>query len=225
MKNENNQVDETDPIKLIKENQPLALPLNDEEKRAIAHWEETNVKKTSKVRYNLQDANNLNAIYNTSRGSQEEKNKLMMAQISQATGASDAVLGGKFLSDCFKASGFANTDNARAESDILTVTNALHALKPADEFEGMIISRMVAIHFQIMDFMNRAIDRGAKMEHVDVNVNRVTKLTRLYNESLDTLMRYRRRGEQRLVVQHVNVENGGKAVVSGQFAAGGGGGI
>jgi hypothetical protein len=36
---------------------------------------------------------------------------------------------------------------------------------------------------------------------------------------IETLMKYRRKGEQRVVVQHVNVNDGGKAIV-GLFQSG-----
>ncbi len=55
-------------------------------------------------------------------------------------------------------------------------------------------------------------------EQVDSFINRSTKLTRLYNETVDTLSRYRRKGEQKVVVQHVNVNQGGQAMV-GNFQA------
>lgn len=47
----------------------------------------------------------------------------------------------------------------------------------------------------------------------DSLLNQAIKLLRLHNETIDTLARYRRNGEQKVVVQYVNVENGGKAVV------------
>ena len=39
---------------------------------------------------------------------------------------------------------------------------------------------------------------------------------------VDTLTRYRRKGEQKVIVQHANVNDGGKAIV-GNFQNGGGG--
>ena len=36
---------------------------------------------------------------------------------------------------------------------------------------------------------------------------------RLHNETIETLSRYRRGGEQKVTVQHVNVNDGGKAII------------
>ena len=43
------------------------------------------------------------------------------------------------------------------------------------------------------------------------------KLLRLYNETIQAITKYRRGGEQKLVIQHVNVNQGGQAVVGGVF--------
>jgi len=48
------------------------------------------------------------------------------------------------------------------------------------------------------------------------------KLLRLHNETIEALSRYRRGGEQKVVVQHVNVNNGGQAIVGNVEARGGG---
>jgi len=43
--------------------------------------------------------------------------------------------------------------------------------------------------------------------------NLAIKLLRLHNETIETLGRYRRGGEQKVTVQHVNVNEGGKAII------------
>lgn len=47
----------------------------------------------------------------------------------------------------------------------------------------------------------------------DSLMNQAIKLLRLHNETVDTLGRYRRNGEQKVVVQYVNVQGGGQATV------------
>lgn len=51
-------------------------------------------------------------------------------------------------------------------------------------------------------------------------MNTATKLIRLHNETIDALCRYRRGGEQRVIVQHIQVNDGGKAVVGGMIEGG-----
>jgi hypothetical protein len=48
---------------------------------------------------------------------------------------------------------------------------------------------------------------------VEVNVNRATKLMRTFASQVEALCRYRGKGEQKMVVEHVNVHKGGQAIV------------
>lgn len=194
-------------------------PLNQEERAMIEQWRNRKEKNES-----------LFCFYSTSKsktinGSKDEKFELAQAGLALATGASDGNFGFHVLSRAVQASPFIghNEDAAKFEAFFNSVTNAMNAMKPQDEIEGMLISRLVALHFQGMHYLSCAANPEATTEGRDNNINRSTKLSRLYNETLETLMRYRRKGEQKVVVQHVNVNDGGKAVVSGSMIAGGGG--
>lgn len=103
------------------------------------------------------------------------------------------------------------------------VNGALLSLEPKDEIEGMLCSRLLVLHNQYMTFMARASNPEASTVDIDTQINRATKLMRLYNETVDALNKHRRKGEQRVVVQHVQVNDGGKAIVNGQVNQGGGG--
>lgn len=108
----------------------------------------------------------------------------------------------------------ANTTNA--------ITGALLSLAPKDEIEGMLCTRLLVLHDQAMKFMCNVAYSQQITAGVDLNVNRATKLMRIYNETLEALMRYRRKGEQKVTVQHVTVGEGGQAIVNGQINQGGG---
>jgi len=45
------------------------------------------------------------------------------------------------------------------------------------------------------------------------HIERAAKLMRVFSTQVETLVRYRSRGQQRVVVEHVNIEAGGQAVV------------
>lgn len=107
--------------------------------------------------------------------------------------------------------------------DHATVANALSgvllSMNPKDEIEGMICSRLPVLNNQAMHFLSKATTSGISENRVDLYINRATKLIRVFNESLDALSKYRRNGEQKVTVQHINV-NGGQAVV-GNVTTGG----
>ena len=89
----------------------------------------------------------------------------------------------------------------------------LDELQPQNPIEGMIISRMVACHSLGLEMLSRH-------DSVEVCGSYGIKLCRLANECADLLVRLRRTGEQKIIVQHVNVEDGGRAIVGNVLPAG-----
>lgn len=152
---------------------------------------------------------------------------LQEAAICAATGSAGKYYSSKLFTDtvsCFVTKGEATTGK-----DITFITNAvleaLASFKPKDETEGMLSSHLVALHEQAMNFMSRVSIVDQTPAGIDMNINRATKLMRLYNESLEALNRYRRKGEQKVTVQHqyVNVNSGGQAIVGSKINGQGGG--
>jgi len=62
---------------------------------------------------------------------------------------------------------------------------------------------------------------GQTFEGRQCNVNYATKMLRTYLAQVEALKRYRTGGQQKMVVEHVHVNEGGKAVV-GTVNTGGG---
>lgn len=87
-------------------------------------------------------------------------------------------------------------------------------MQPADAMESRLVNQMTALHTQGMELLRLAGYQDMKC-HAEHYLKYAVKLFRLHNETLETFTRYRRGGEQRVTVQHVNVSNGGQAVVAG----------
>jgi hypothetical protein len=64
--------------------------------------------------------------------------------------------------------------------------------------------------------------KDQSIEAVERNVNRSTKLMRTFVAQMEALNKYRNKGQQTIQVQHVNVNDGGQAIV-GTINQGGGG--
>ncbi len=92
-----------------------------------------------------------------------------------------------------------------------------------DSIEAMMITQMIAVHEMTLLMSEKALITEQPNEFVEQNVNRVTKLTRSYSALVEALNKYRTKGQQKITVQHVNVENGGQAIV-GDVNQGGGNG-
>lgn len=154
------------------------------------------------------------------------KNPLTHAQcassIYAATGSANEHYALNLLNEvaagCFNS---LNKDPKVHAADVInTATGVLLSLAPKDEIEGMLCARLIVLHDQYMQFISRTTCSNQTAAGVDLNINRATKLMRLYNETLDALNKHRRKGEQKVLVQHVNVNDGGQAVVNGQLNQG-----
>ena len=85
-------------------------------------------------------------------------------------------------------------------------------IEPKDELETMLAMQMVAIHLATMTFTRRL----AHVETLDQqhgSERALNKLARTFAMQMEALKRYRCGGEQKVVVQHVNVNEGGQAIV------------
>jgi hypothetical protein len=100
------------------------------------------------------------------------------------------------------------------------VNDALISLKPQDAIEGMMCTRLIALHALYMKFMTKGSVEDIPQALADAHFNRAVKLMRVYNETLEALNRHRRKGEQRVTVQHVNVTNHGNAIVANNISRG-----
>lgn len=96
-------------------------------------------------------------------------------------------------------------------------------IEPQDNVECMLTSQMVTCHNMAMECARRAMLADQTHEGIDANVNYVTKLMRTFTAQVETLKRYRTGGKQTIQVQHVNVSEGGQAIV-GNIQGGGGNG-
>ena len=75
---------------------------------------------------------------------------------------------------------------------------------------------MVTAHNVAMEMARRAmLVNDQTDEVVNFNVNRMTKLMRTYTSQMEALNKYRNKGKQQITVkhQHVNVNDGGQAVI------------
>jgi hypothetical protein len=85
-------------------------------------------------------------------------------------------------------------------------------LKPRDQIEAMLAAQMAAVHTAAMRLSTSLAD--AKQLHLrDSADGTFNRLTRTFVTQMEALKRYRSRGEQTVTVQHVNVREGGQAIV------------
>jgi hypothetical protein len=111
------------------------------------------------------------------------------------------------------------------ETQIKTMDNTLallNGINPQDEMEGMLAAQMIGVHNIAMDAMRRAMIYDQHSEARDRYSNQAIKLMRTFTAQMEALDKHRRKGQQKVVVEHVHVHEGGQAIV-GNVNPGGGG--
>jgi len=85
-------------------------------------------------------------------------------------------------------------------------------VEPRDQLEAMLAAQMGAIHMLTMDFACR-LANADNFPQKDFAERTLNKLARTFSVQLETLKHYRSNGEQKVTVEHVTVNEGGKAIV------------
>lgn len=135
---------------------------------------------------------------------------LFEARLTSATGHLDRNLGIRLLVKGTEALPKENHVNIAESLD--EFAKAMQVFSPEDEYEGQLIAQLIVLHENALEFLNRA-SRTDRIDFTNIYLNGASKLLARHHETLDMLLKYRRKGEQRVSVEHVHVYNGGKAIV------------
>lgn len=98
--------------------------------------------------------------------------------------------------------------------------DAADTIQASNSLEKMLAHQMAICHQEAMRYVTRAALEQDPVHAVRM-MNLSTRLMETYQKGLITLKRLRGTGEQRITIQHVNVTDGGQAVI-GQLKSGGG---
>jgi hypothetical protein len=149
------------------------------------------------------------------RGTLEEH----QASLIEATGCSDLETADWLLREV--ASTFLDTMSAWQRLD--AAGGMLAALAPKSPLEGLLCSQMVAVHGLAMRLISIGAAPEIRFVHLTPALVGANKLLRTFTMQVEALQRLRTAGvtEQRVVVQHVTVADGGQAVIGAVTRAGG----
>ena len=84
--------------------------------------------------------------------------------------------------------------------------------QPKDVVEARLVSQETVLYAYAMQMLESAAGEGKPLFQVESLMNLGIKLLRVHNETVETLVRYRRGGEQKVTVQHTVVAD--KAIVN-----------
>lgn len=86
------------------------------------------------------------------------------------------------------------------------------SMQPIDAAEASLMAQMAATHQAAM-MMARRLNRAENLPQQESAERAFNKLTRSYAAQMDTLKRYRSKGQQTVRVERVTIEEGGQAIV------------
>jgi len=120
---------------------------------------------------------------------------------------------------CSKGKQISETSMMQTNAALATILE----IDPQDSIELMLATQMTAVHNMTMEMSKRAMLDEQTLEGVEKNINFANKLMRTFSTQVEALNKYRTKGQQKITVQHVNVNDGGQAVI-GDVNQGGGNG-
>ncbi|NCP62044.1 MAG: hypothetical protein GW748_01860 [Alphaproteobacteria bacterium] len=93
--------------------------------------------------------------------------------------------------------------------------DALEALGPKNEIEGMLITQLVATHNAAMECFKRAANPNYSFEEQQKSLGGANKLVRSYAALVESIERGRGKGgnEQKITVQHIHINDKAQAIV------------
>lgn len=99
------------------------------------------------------------------------------------------------------------------EARIARALELYESLNPKDGAESMLAIQMVATHSTILHLQRQASAPSASPQQKDLHLKQGHKLMQLYLRQLAAMDKRRGRGHQKVTVEHVTVQDGGKAIV------------
>ncbi len=138
----------------------------------------------------------------------------VITSLSQSVGVS-YMAAANLLSQALKSSLKTTSITPTPEWDYISAM--ISSFEPQNIQEAMLAIQMVGVHYQATDLLSKA----AKYDSVTIKeqyLKLALKMSRLFAIQLETLKKIRSKGEQRMVVEHVHIHNGGQAIV-GQIAS------
>lgn len=150
----------------------------------------------------------------------QQASDLLNSRIMETTGSVNPSVGLRLLILAGQAVISSKSNNKELAERLDGLAQAMQTLSPQDEYEGQLVAQLVVLHEHAMDWLGRA-NRTERVDFANVYLNGASKLLTRHHETLEALLKYRRKGEQRVHVEHVHVNAGGQAIVGNVISGAG----
>ncbi|EHJ48868.1 hypothetical protein DFW101_2865 [Solidesulfovibrio carbinoliphilus subsp. oakridgensis] len=133
-----------------------------------------------------------------------------LAAFSAAAGSVDSDFCCRLINQAVNASTTGGLDTV-GHSNAIAAT--MTGLAPQNELEGMLAAQMTACHNAAMECLRRACVKDQTFEGRKMNMTFADRFLRTFAVQVEALGKYRKGGQQKVVVEHVHVYPGGQAIV------------
>ena len=118
--------------------------------------------------------------------------------------------------------------NFKPTGENCDMINGLTALvaefAPRDPMEAMLAAQMVSAHNHLMQLLKKITKAGDMLDFDSpghqAQVRLAERLMRTYARQMEALIKYRKKGEQRIIVERVHIAQGGQAIVGSNIQKG-----
>lgn len=135
--------------------------------------------------------------------------KVGQALIAEAMGISDPQLYSGAIHQLI------NVTTQGRDTDITALNFAISLVRgiaPRDHLETMLAIQMAAVHIASVKHV-RMMNHTESIPQLDIQERVVNKLMRTFTTQMEALRKHRNGGNQKVVVEHVHVHEGGQAIV------------
>ena len=109
---------------------------------------------------------------------------------------------------------------AAGASVLQAAVDAAESAKAGNSLEKMLCHQMATAHMAAMKLVSYSFDQALQPGERARLTNAAARMMQVYQEGFLTLQKIRTGGKQTVVVQHVQVSEGGQAVIAGSVASG-----
>lgn len=213
----NNEDKNNSKTPVVKNNAVLTKSVKD----FVTKWKDRESETSIPFYFEVDKENHLKLVPKKIKGiDSKEMDDIVGAELYRITGISDSFMAEIMIKQTATSIVSTTEDPKIEENAANVILLLLKEMEPKDPFEAMLALRMISLHNISMRELAMA-NLSDSMDSCNQFVSRVTKLTRLWNEAKDRWDKHRKKEDQKVVVEHVHVNEGGKAIV-GSFTHGGG---
>jgi len=112
----------------------------------------------------------------------------------------------------FTSDGSFKIDNDETPHFHIAIADMIEKMKSNDQVEALLSCQIIGTHNIAMTMLKRTVFAGS-IDHMNAYGNLANKLLRTVTTQVETLNKYRRGNEQKMIVEHVHVNEGGQAIV------------